>query len=365
MRRSILLGLVLFFWPAGAWADEVPLESLVRRAHAVVEAQVVVREASHEGRTLRFPALEVLQVLLGNPPREIPLQLSASFEPPLHEPAVWFLVRGSRGWVPLGHDPSRELRDSDWIRTLLEVRAEPRAHLASQNPTRVRAALVLLTPGPQDRARLQELLLHPTFDLRLQAAVTWGRLDREAALDWLFESWTLGDAMRFAQVRRAVETLLGRRVALPVHTAWQRQRAVEVYRLAADLTGVHRARALQRLPGLSRAAATGSGAWAVEALALYPPELALPGLAEALGNPEEAVVGRALALLEEALAHPGPALRRAAASAAGSTARARLAGLSRRTFSSPEVGEMVRLQAGELMARLRVLGARPPSADAP
>ena len=29
MRRSILLGLVLFFWPAGACADEVPLESLV------------------------------------------------------------------------------------------------------------------------------------------------------------------------------------------------------------------------------------------------------------------------------------------------------------------------------------------------
>jgi len=304
-------------------------------------------------------------VLSGNPPREIPLQLSASFEPPLHQPAVWFLVRGTRGWVPLSQDPARDIEDSDWIRTLLEVRREPRAHLASKNPTRVRAALVLLTPGPQDRARLQELLGHPAFDLRLQAAVTWGRLDREAALDWLFERWTLADAGRFAQVRRAVETLLGRRVALPVHTALQRRRAVEVYRLAADLSGVHRARALERLSALTRAAATDSGAWALEALALYPPELALPGIAEALGNPEEAVVGRALALLEEALANPGPGLRRAAASAAGSAMRARLAGLNRRAFSTPEVEEMVRSQAAKLMARLRVLATRPPSADTP
>jgi len=365
MRRSIFLGLMLCFWPTGVSADEVQLESLVRRAHAVVEAQVVVREASHEGRTLRFAALEVLQVLSGSPPREIPLQLSASFEPPLHEPAVWFLVRGTRGWVPLGRDPSRDLQDADWIRTLLEVRREPRASLSGSNPTRLRAALVMLTPVPQDRARLEELLNHPSFELRLQAAVTLGRLDREAALDWLFERWSLADTGRFIQVRRAVEALLGLQVTLPVHTPLQRRRAVEVYRLAADLSGRHRDRALERLPGLSRAAATGSGAWALEALALYPPELALPGLAEALGNPDEAVVGRALALLEEALAHPGPGLRRVAASATGNTARARLAALSRRSFSTPEVEGTVRSQAGELMARLRVLATRPSSADAP
>jgi len=223
----------------------------------------------------------------------------------------------------------------------------------------------MLTPVPQDRARLEELLNHPSFELRLQAAVTLGRLDREAALDWLFERWSLADTGRFIQVRRAVEALLGLQVTLPVHTPLQRRRAVEVYSLAADLSGRHRDRALERLPGLSRAAATVSGAWALEALALYPPELALPGLAEALGNPDEAVVGRALALLEEALAHPGPGLRRVAASATGNTARARLAALSRRSFSTPEVEGTVRSQAGELMARLRVLATRPSSADAP
>lgn len=365
MRRTLLPWLVLCLWPVWAWADQVPLESLIRRAHAVVEAQVVLRESPREGHTLRFPALEVLKVLAGTPPSEIPLQLSASFEPPLREPAIWFLVQGQRGWVPLGHQPFRDLQEADWIQVLLEVQRAPRAHLAGGDPKRMRAALVMLRPGPQDRARLEELLGHPSFELRLQAAVTLGRMDREAALDWLFEHWSLEDPRRFAQVRRGIEQVLGRQLALPVHTQLQRRQAVEVYRLAADLTGLHRARALERLPGLNQAVAGRSGSWALEALALYPPELALPGLAEALRNPDEAVVGRALALLDAALESPGPELRRAAAAPAGTLVRTRLAALAGRTWSTPEVGRVVLGEARRLKARLASLANRPGSAHSP
>lgn len=367
-RRLVLLALLVLARPAPVRAEAVSTESLVRRADAVVEARVVVRERREAGKAVRYPALEVLDVLDGEPPDEIPLVLSDAFEPEPGEEALWFLARGPRGWVPLGVDPFRPLPQGDWIRALLEVRQDPRRVVggASQaDPLRLKAALALLQPRTGDRLALVGLLGHAEWPVRLAAARALGRLDRDAALRWLFPRWSAEDPARFQEVRTAVEGLLRRQVPVPVEQVPERRRAVELYRVAWELEGPDRARALARLPELRRAVAVEAGPWALETLALYPRDLALPGLADALRNPDESGVGRALALLREALSQRDPAVLRVAAGSTGSLLRNRLQALARRTWSDPEVGRQVASEARELLERLRDLAGQDPAAGSP
>lgn len=360
----LLLAFLLLAVPAEAQVEAPTTESLVRRADAVAEAQVVVRGGREGGRPLRFPVLEILDVLEGEPPDEVPLVLTDSFEPPVGEPAVWFLARGSRGWVPLGPAPFRPLEEADRVRALLTVRRDPRRYLEAE-PRLLGAALDLLQPRPEDRIRLVGLLGHGEAPIRLRAAAALGRLDRNAALRWLFARWPVDDPARFLEVRAVVASLLHLEIPVPLDNPADRRRAVELYRLAWELSSQDRGRALQRLPVLRKAVAVEEGPWALEALALYPPEVALPGLADALRNPDEAVLGRALALLREDLRRPEPALRKALAGPAGSLLRNRLQALGRRTWSEPAVGRMVAADARDLLGRVRDLAGQDPSSAVP
>lgn len=352
LRRILLLvGLGIAMASAPAEAQQ-SVESLVRRAAAVAEAQVVVR-TGQDGH--RYPALEVLEVLDGEPPGEIPLVLSETFEPPVEEPALWFLARGARGWVPLGTEPYRSLRERDRVQALLDVRQDPRKALDSGESRLVKAGLALLQPREEDRLCLVGLMSHAEWQVRLGAAEALGRLDRAAAMAWLLKNWPTDEARRFAETRAVVAGLLRRDVPVPITSAADRVKAVELYRIAWELSSADRTRALARLPDLRRRAAAETGPWVVEALALYPADAAVEGLAEALRSPDESVVGRALELLRQALRKPDDALRRALAGPTGTLLRTRLAALPKRSWSDASVARVVATEARDLLARLKSL----------
>lgn len=355
LRRLLLLvglGFVLSTAPALAQPEPRSLESMVRRASAVAEAQVIVLTGK-EGQ--RYPALEILDVLEGEPPDNLPLIVSETFEPPVEEPAVWFLVRGAKGWTPLGPEPYRPMAERAWIRALLDVRRDPRKALESGETRLVKAGLALLQPQEADRLRLVGLLSHAEWPVRLGAAEALGRLDRAAAMAWLLKNWPTEDPLRFQETRTVVSGLVRRDVAVPVDGAADRARAVELYRIAWELSGPDRTRALSRLPDLRRRAPSEPGPWVVEALALFPADAALEGLAEALRNPDEANVGRALELVRQALRKPDDGLRRNLAGAPGTLLRTRLQALPKRAWSQEAVARTVLAEARALLARLKAL----------
>lgn len=365
MLRRILLILVLAALPASAQAER-SLESMVQKADAVAEAQVEVRQGRDQGAVYRYPVLVVLDALEGEPPDEVPLVVSETFEPPVGEPAIWFLARGPRGWVPLGPQPFRPLEEEAWIRALLAARPNPRQHLQEAGGLRLRAALALLRPREEDRLRLVGLLEHAEWPVRLAAAEALGRLDPAAAMAWLLKSWPVEDPYRYFEVQNVVARLLKRDLRLPLDSASDRRRAVEVHRLAWDLRGPDRSRAEARLPELKTRAATEPGPWVVESLALFPADRALEGLAESLRNTDEGVVGRALELLRRALQKPDAATRKALAGPPGDLVRARLQGLARRSWSDPAVGRAVAAESRDLLGRLRSLqNGKDPSSSSP
>lgn len=355
LRRLLLavgMGLVLANASASAQPEPRSLESLVRRATAVAEAQVIIL-TGRDGQ--RYPALEILDVLEGEPPDELPLIVTEAFEPPVEVPALWFLSRGSKGWAPVGPEPYLPLTERARVQAMLEVRKDPRKALDSGDSRLQKAALALLQPREADRLCLVGLLSHAEWGVRLGAAEALGRLDRAAAMTWLLKNWPTDDPRRFAETRMVVSGLVRRDVSVPVDTLADRGRTVELYRLAWELASSDRPRALARLPEFRRRVATEPGPWALEALALYPTDVALEGLAEALRNPGEAVVGRALELLRQGLQKPDDALRRVVAGAPGQLLRSRLQSLPKRTWSDATVARVVIAESKALLARLKAL----------
>lgn len=330
-------------------------EELITLADRVVVAQVIRVEPGQGREQPDKVVLEVQENLLGTGNKVLVVfyfgRLFDRAPPPAKSKTLAFLRRTDGGWFPVRLDGFRSLQERERMASLVAVRRTPHLFLGSSQTNLVLTALEFLKPKAEHRQKLLELLDHPDSRVAVKAAGRLAKLDPRTAGDWLFARWSPADSQQFLVIHRLVSELLGRSLYVVLDTPEDRQRAIELHRLAWWLASPEeQKKALRRLPEVADKLHTDESAWALEALALYPPSRIIGPLGDVLTELDEQQVGRGLAILSQSLLHPG--LTSVLAGPQGDKLRTALQTLKVKKFEEPSLRAFIPAEARRLLHRL-------------
>lgn len=354
-RRLLTLALLLLLVLAAAAAPPATqLEELVAEADLIVWARVASVERSQSEALPDRLTLDVQEALLGSPGTRLNiLFFSEAWDippPVVGQSYLFFLRKAELGWFGVRPDAFRPAAQREIAASLVKVRKNPRLFLGGEQLRLVLAGLRYLKPRPGDQDRLLTLLNYPEGEVQLRAARALAPLDSKASLEWLFANWPAADNKQFLRYHEVVTDVLGKTLYTRLDTAEERQQAIELYRIAWWLSSPElREKALKALPEV---AASEDPGWAVEALALYPSELALEPLTQALTKADEESTGRILVLLEPILRKPNAAVRRQLDGATGDLLRQELTAVARRKYAAASLRAFLPAEARRLRKML-------------
>lgn len=356
-RRLVALAVLLLGLVAAAAPPATPLEDLVAEADLIVWARVAAVERSQSEALPDRLTLEVAETLLGNPvPRLSTGFFSEAWDiatPAAGQSYLFFLRKAELGWFGVRPDAFRPAPQKEIAAQLVKVRKTPRSFLGGEQTRLLLAGLRYLKPQAGDQDRLLTLLNYPEGEVQVRAARALAPLEPKAALEWLFANWPAADNKRFLRFHQVVSEVLGKSLYAAIDTTEDRQRAIDLYRLAWWLsTPENRDKAIKMLPSIAAEAAGEDPGWAIEALSLYAPDLALEPLTQALTKADEEWTGRILALLEPILARPNAAVRRQLEGATGDRLRQALTAVSRRKYVAASLRAFLPAEARRLLKML-------------
>jgi len=357
IRRVLMLALLLLGLANAATPPATPLEDLVAEADLIVWARVAAVERSQSEALPDRLTLEVAETLLGSPVQKVTTGFfSEAWDittPAAGQSYLFFLRKAELGWFGVRPDAFRPAPQKEIAASLAKVRKNPRLFLGGEQTRLLLAGLRYLKPQAGDQDRLLMLLNYPEGEVQLRAARALAPLEPKAALEWLFANWPAHDNKRFLRFHQIVSEVLGRSLYAAIDTTEDRQRAIELYRLAWWLgSPENREKAVKMLPTVAAEAAGEDPGWAIEALGLYPADLALEPLTQALAKADEEWTGRILALLEPILARPNAAVRRQLEGPTGDRLRQALTAVSRRKYAAASLRAFLPAEARRLLKML-------------